>query len=189
MIESWDRLDSRPQADYGIQRVRCDRVRRPRTGKAHDFLVLEMPEWTNVVADTPERRVVLIRQYRHGNGRVGLEIPGGVVDAGDPSPAATARRELSEETGYRAGEVLLQGRVAPNPAIQNNGCHTFLALDARPGSGQRLDAGEDIEVEEVPLDRIPALILDGSIEHGLVVAAFHFLDLFRRRHPDTLGLP
>lgn len=187
MLQPWHRLDSRPDADYGILRVRRDRVRSPRTGTEHDFVVLEVPDWTNIVAVTDEQRVVLIRQYRHGSGRIGLEIPGGVVDADDVSLAAAATRELVEETGYRAREVIAIGRVAPNPAFQNNHCHTFLALGAQAEVGQRLDAGEDIEVEEVPLDRIPGLVADGSIDHGLVVAAFHFVELFRQRHPGLLG--
>ncbi len=181
MVESWEHLGSQPAIDYGILRLRRDRRRSPRTARAHEVIVLEMPDWTNVVAVTPAQEVVLIRQFRHGMGVVELEIPGGVVDAADPGPLAAARRELAEETGYGATTWVAVGSVAPNPAIQNNRCHTFLALGAAPLTGQSLDTGEDIVVEKVPLADIPALIGSGAIDHGLVVAAFHFVDLYRQR--------
>ena len=92
-----------------------------------------MPDWVNVIPVTPQGKVVVIRQYRHGTGEISLEIPGGVVDAGE-SHEETARRELLEETGYTAGEIIPIGRVAANPAIQDNHMHTFLALGARAAS-------------------------------------------------------
>lgn len=175
-VQSWERLGSRSLADYGYFGVRCDRARSPRTGRTHDFLVLEMGTWVNVVALTPARRVVMIRQYRHGTGQVGLEIPGGVVDPEDGSPMEAARRELLEETGYGARDFVSLGSVAPNPALQDNRCHSFLAIDAAPAGEQALDAAEDIAVEEVALDVVPDLVRSGHVNHGLVVVAFYLLD-------------
>ena len=93
MVHEWPRLESEELSDYRVFRVRRDRRRSPRTGESHDFYVLEMPEWINILAVTPEGGVVLIHQYRHGTARVSLEIPGGVIDPGDASPAEAARRE------------------------------------------------------------------------------------------------
>jgi 8-oxo-dGTP pyrophosphatase MutT (NUDIX family) len=186
MVDDWEYLDSQPAVDYGILRLRRDRRRSPRTRQAHEVIVLEMPDWTNVVAVTPDQEVVLIRQFRHGMGVVELEIPGGIVDPADSGPLAAARRELAEETGYGAAAWIAVGSVAPNPAIQNNRCHTFLALGAAPLTGQSLDTGEDIGVERVAVADIPALIRSGAIDHGLVVAAFHFVELYRQRCPGPL---
>jgi ADP-ribose pyrophosphatase len=186
MIAAWERLESRRLAEVRILSLRQDRVRSPRTGEVHDFYVLEMAEWINVVALTPAAKVVMIHQYRHGTGEVGLEIPGGVVEKEDHFLVAAARRELVEETGYDADEVLPLGQVAPNPALQNNRCHTFLALGARPAGAQRLDAGEDILVEEIELERIPDLIGSGRIHHGLVVAAFYHLEQYLRHNPGLV---
>ncbi len=91
----------------------------------------------NVIALTDREDVVLIRQYRHGIGEVTLEIPGGLMDADEP--LAAAKRELLEETGYRAEEWIDLGYVHPNPAIQNNRCYTFLALGAKLAGAQSLD--------------------------------------------------
>jgi ADP-ribose pyrophosphatase len=119
--------------------------------------------------------VVMIRQYRHGSHRVSLEIPGGLVEKEDPADAAI--RELAEETGYEGNSVSFLGCVSPNPALFDNLCHTYLVEGAQKTRALSLDAGEDIEVELVPLTRVPSLIANGEINHALVIAAFHFYSL------------
>lgn len=161
----WDKF-------YRVFSLRTDRARSPRTGEEHDFFILESPPWVNVIPLTPEGEVVLIRQYRHGVREVTLEIPGGLIEPGD-SPEGAARRELREETGYQAREMISLGHVHPNPAIQNNRCYTFLAIDAYPAGDQQLDDKEDIEVILKPLAEIPRLIREGQITHSLVVTAFY----------------
>jgi 8-oxo-dGTP pyrophosphatase MutT (NUDIX family) len=138
-----------------------------------EFVVLDSPDWVNVVAITEPGNVVLIEQFRHGTQAVTLEIPGGVVDPGE-TPARAAARELLEETGYEAEEVILLGSVRPNPAFLNNTCYTFLARDARRVQEQSLDEGEDITILEAPMSDIPGLIADGRIDHALVIAAFQW---------------
>jgi ADP-ribose pyrophosphatase len=152
-----------------------ERSRSPRTGVAHDFYVLHGVDWCNIVPLTEGDEVVMIRQYRHGTREVTLEIPGGMVDATDPSPLEAARRELLEETGYAADSVEPLGVIHPNPAMQRHACHTFVARGARRVSGQKFDQTEDIEVVLVPLREIPARVASGEITHALVIVAFAWL--------------
>ena len=170
--EKWKCLYRTRDHSYGIVTVRTDRAVSPRTGEAHDFFVLETPDWVNIIPVTPDHRVVLVRQYRHGTGRLTLEIPGGLVDDGD-TPESAAVRELGEETGYTSPRVSLLGTVHPNPAIQDTVCHTYLALDAVRASEPSLDDTEDIEVVLRPIESIPGLIRRGEITHALVLAAFY----------------
>lgn len=172
----WPLLESRTLGDYKVFSVRGDRTRSPRTGRPHDFYVLECADWANVVALTPERDVVLVRQFRAGTRTVTLEIPGGSVEKGETA-AAAVRRELREETGYAARTWKRIGVVHPNPAIQGNRCSTWLARGCRRVGDLIPDEGEDLAVELVPLRRIPGLIRKGLITHSLVIAAFHFLSL------------
>ena len=173
----------RPWRRLGSERLqRCtvfdlDRVRfEPPEGPAREFWVVEAPDWINVVPLTDDRRVVMVRQYRFGIDGFTLEIPGGMCDGGEP-PLEAALRELKEETGYEVRETVSLGWVHPNPAVQTNRCHTFLALGAHPAGPPQPDEDESFEVSAVPLDDIPGLIRDGTITHALVIAAFHLLSL------------
>jgi ADP-ribose pyrophosphatase len=172
----WPLISSRTLGDFRVFSVRADRTRSPRTGKPHDFYVIECSDWANVIALTPDDDVILVRQFRAGTRSITLEIPGGSVEKGE-SAAAAVRRELREETGYAARSWSRLGVVHPNPAIQGNRCSTYLAKGCRVVGDLIPDEGEDIAVELVPLRRIPDLIRKGRITHSLVIAAFHFLSL------------
>jgi 8-oxo-dGTP pyrophosphatase MutT (NUDIX family) len=175
----WKRLESETVYTCKVFSLRRDRSRSPRTGNDHDFFVLDAGDWVNIVPIRSDGRVVLIRQYRHGVADFTLEVPGGMVDATDPSPLAAARREMIEETGYDSEDVIALGQIHPNPAIQGNRCHTFLARDVERRFEPSFDTTEETEVELVPLAEIPGLVRSGRISHALVVVAFYWHDLLR----------
>jgi ADP-ribose pyrophosphatase len=175
----WRRERSEQVADCRVFKVRRDISADPRGGGAHDFYVIEAPDWVNVIALTDDGQVVLIELYRHGTGEISLEIPGGMVDPGE-SPAEAAARELLEETGYEASEVVLLGPARPNPAIQDNRIHSFFARGVVRRGEPKNDGTEQTRVRLVPVERIPALITGGKIDHALVVLAFHWLGLFEK---------
>lgn len=175
----WRRARSEQVADCRVFQVRRDASVNPRGGGEHDFYVIEAPDWINVVPLTANDEVVMIEQFRHGTGEVTLEIPGGMVDDGEDARRA-AGRELLEETGYESNtELLLLGSTRPNPAIQNNWIHTFLARDVEFRQTPVFDGTEHTAVRLVPLDQVPALIADGTITHSLVIVGFHWLMLYR----------
>lgn len=183
----WTFLRRAPVSDQRIFRVVNDHYRFEPSGVERPFVVLEGPDWINVVPLTPDGDVVLIRQYRHGVREVTLEIPGGMVDPGE-DPAAAASRELREETGFEAERIVRLGSVWPNPAIQTNACGSYLALGCRRVGEPEPDAFESIEVETRPLAEIPQLVADGTIRHALVVLAFGFLGILAPP-PGTGPLP
>jgi 8-oxo-dGTP pyrophosphatase MutT (NUDIX family) len=114
----------------------------------------------------------MIRQYRHGSKEVTLEIPGGLLDLGD-TPEEAADRELLEETGFQAEEMVKIGLVSPNPAIFSNHCYTFLARNVKKIRSPMPDQTEDIEAVLIPLSQIPELIRKGEINHAIIISAFH----------------
>jgi ADP-ribose pyrophosphatase len=175
----WRRRSSEIIADCRVFQVRRDISVSPHHGSEHDFFVLESSDWINIIPLTANDEVVMIEQYRHGSEDVTLEIPGGMVDAGE-SPVEAATREMLEETGYAAaGEVINLGKVRPNPAIHNNWIHTFLARDAQHKQAPVFESTEHTVVRLVPLANIPQLIACGAINHALVVVGFHWLALHR----------
>lgn len=158
-------------------------ARSPRTGRSHEFFGIDSADWVNVVPLTADGHVVMVHQFRHGAGRVTLEVPGGMVDPGE-SPAEAAARELLEETGYRAGRVLPLGSVNPNPALFTNRLHAFVATGAERIAEIASGATEETSVELVPRARLGALVRDGAVEHALVVAAIALFEL----QAEALGL-
>ena len=92
MIKPWPCIRSRTGNDYRIFSIRTDTTISPRTGREHDFHIIETRDWVNIIPLTPDHQVVMIRQYRQGSGEVTLEIPGGLVDP-DELPAEAAARD------------------------------------------------------------------------------------------------
>ena len=175
----WKKVREGQPRDYRIFRVREDEVEDPRNGSIHQRVLIDSPDWVNIIPVTATGQVVLIRQFRFGTWSSTLEIPGGMVEPGE-DPLRAATRELEEETGYRPVEVRALGWVHPNPALQGNRCHSYLALGCERVHGGRPDSGEDIQVELRDRADIPALIRSGEITHSLVVAAFHLDSLTPR---------
>jgi len=167
----WQTLRRGTEHDYTILRIREDQVEDPH-GRPHPRVRIDCPDWVTIVALTTAGDAVMVRQYRAGIDAETLEIPGGIVDPGE-TPEAAARRELEEETGFSAGRWVLLGVSHPNPALQSNRHHAFLALDCERVHAPRLDAGEDIRVELVPRGRLPELVRTGAITHALVLVSLY----------------
>ena len=120
------------------------------------YSVLDTSDWAIVIPVLETGRgkeFVMVRQWRHGALELSLEFPGGVLEKGE-NPEEAAKRELLEETGYRAGTLKKLGEFNPNPAIMSNHVHFFLAGDLAAPAGQSLDEDEFVEVETVPCDEV-----------------------------------
>lgn len=173
----WVCESSEAGPDLIIFRARFDRMRHPGSGKCMRAVVLESPDWVNVVAVTKAGRIVVVDQHRFGCGADTLEIPAGIVDPGE-EPLEAAKRELREETGYASSAWEYLGWVEPNPAFLDNRCHHWLARDAEKAGPPRPDDTEAIEVREMEPAEVLHELHEGRMRHALAVSALsHVMDL------------
>ncbi len=149
-----------------------------RGGDQRVAILVDAPDWINVIPILPNGEVLMVRQWRYGVAAETLEIPGGMVEP-DEEPRAAAERELLEETGYRAGQWTQLGELDPNPAFQTNRIVTYLAEELEQVGLPEGDGEEEITLDQAPLERIPEMIAEGEIRHTLVVSAFYLLGLRR----------
>ena len=177
MVEKWETIDDTFIANHRIFNVHKVRRRHRVWNKESDFVVLDSPPWVNIIPVTPDNRIVLIEQYRHGIDDITLEIPGGLVETGEV-PRVAGERECLEETGYSGnGEALLLGENQPNPAFLNNICYSYIWFGCKKIKDQKLDGNEDINTIEIPAEVLKNYILSGKIRHSLVLTAFYFYSL------------
>jgi 8-oxo-dGTP pyrophosphatase MutT (NUDIX family) len=170
-IHTRDPLKTEIAGDFEVFEVMRHEVTTPR-GLVRRCFTLEMRDWVTVVAVTEARRFVLVRQHRHGVDAETLETAGGIVDPGE-DPAAAALRELHEETGYVAETAEPLGWVHPNPALQANRCHMFLARGARDTGALACDEHEITAPVILDEAELSAAMIDGQITHALVLVALH----------------
>lgn len=154
--------------------ARRDTCETPKGKIVEPYYVLEYNDWVTCVAIAEDGRVVMVRQFRQGLGRTILEIPGGTMDATDPSPEFAARRELLEETGYDFEKITLLGSIAPNPASSNNMMHMFLATGGKKVQEQDLDENEDIEIVLMELEDVKQLLKENKILQSLHVTCLFY---------------
>lgn len=175
----WERLGRESLRDCRVFSLARVIARSPTSGQEHDFFCIDSAEWVNVVPITAAEELVLVRQFRHGSQTVTLEIPGGMIDPGE-TPEVAARRELLEETGYRAAAMRAVGAVNPNPALFGNRVHTFLAAGVERVADVCNEGVEETVVELVPVAEIQELVRSGGIDHALVLAGLYQWELARR---------
>jgi 8-oxo-dGTP pyrophosphatase MutT (NUDIX family) len=114
-----------------------------------------------------------------------LEIPGGSTHGRGEEPRLAGERELLEETGYQAREWFHCGHHFPNPALQDNRMHTFLAVGCQKVQEPCLDPYEDLIVKIQPVRAVVERLLRGEIKHSLIAASLTLtLNELKKRFPD-----
>lgn len=168
---SWlpDGAQDETLAETWLFRLRRERFRSARSGKAHDFFVTHLADGVHTIAVTPDDRVVLVSQFRAGSRRDSLETPGGLLEPGE-DPGEAGARELLEETGYAGDAPESLGILRPNPALLTMAITTVVIRNVRRIAEPQPDATEELAVELVPASEILAMIRDGRIDHAVCVA-------------------
>ena len=151
-------LSSRRGFDGALVHVRVDDVRLP-TGRVTTREVVEHPGSVAIVGVTSDGNVLLLRQSHHAINRTLLGIPAGTLEPGE-TPEACARRELTEETGYRAGRLTEVASYYTSPGYTDERMTIFHAADCEPVGGE-IDPDELIRLTPMPLDKVSRLLAPG----------------------------
>lgn len=167
-LPSWTRGATRVLAKTRILELWGVVFSHPSRKEAGEFTVIHTRDWVNVVATTPDHRMVLVRQFRYGINAPSLEIPGGIIEEGE-DPVQAGLRELREETGFMGTRARLLGSINPNPAIQNNVCHLIWVENARLQEQTAWDEHEELEILTLPIDETYRRAREGGITHSLVL--------------------
>ena len=112
----------------------------------------------------------MVEQYRHAARENFREVPGGSTDPGE-DPLVAGQRELREETGYTSATWIACGSHFPNPALQSNRMHTYLALDCVKVGEPKLDPFEDLRTFTMSARDLYDQWLDGQIRHSIISAS------------------
>ena len=136
-------------------------------GRDAEMAFIRHPGSTAVVPLLEDNTIVMEVQYRHPVGEYLLEIPAGTLEPGE-SPLNCAKRELMEETGFRAQELIKLGKIHMIPAYSDEEIHVFIAKGLTPAK-QNLDPDEIIEVVTYPLKNAVQMIDEGKITDALTI--------------------
>ncbi len=169
----WRVTSSSYVVDTEHLRLRKDRIELPDGRTIDDYYVRESRGFVVIFATTPDGRVILVRQYKHGIGKALLELPAGAIDPGE-APLQTAQREFAEETGY-AGSMEHVRTFCTDPTNADTVAHLFYAPSAQLVGEQHLGLGEDITVELATFDELRGFVRDGTIDSVTHVASIFLM--------------
>lgn len=161
-------------ADYRVFRVQKVKTQSPRNGETFEFNIIDRRDCVLLIPFTTDGRVILVEQFRPGIQAASLEFPAGVMDEGE-EPVGAARRELEEETGYRAQKFEIVGDVFQDPALLNTRITFIAAFDCAPTGEKQQDDAEDVHTQLRSIEEVDQLIADGTIKHSVVIAAWHMV--------------
>ena len=182
MIIEPGRLASRKVYKGKVISVDLDSVRFP-NGETGELEMVRHPGASAVVpfldpVESEDPRVVLIRQYRYAAAGFVFEIPAGRLDR-DESPETCAHRELREETGYSAGELIHLTTFYTTPGFTDERIHVFAATGLDAGEAQK-ESDEILDLAVMPLSEAVAMIRDGRLVDGKSMVGLLFARFFLR---------
>ncbi len=149
-----------------IIKVQVDTVQLP-DGKVAKREVVRHPGAVVILPLTDQGEVVMVRQYRHATGEILLELPAGKRDAGE-EPLTCARRELEEETGFRAAKWRVLFSFYTSPGFCDELLYLVLAKGLQKGEAHP-DDGEFIDAVTMPLDQVRQMALAGEFKDAKTV--------------------
>lgn len=165
-MKKWEILESKIIVQNQWITIKSDRCITQRGIEIPEYYWLEGNHYVVIVGTTNDNKVVMVEQYRHGINEILLEYPAGLIEEGEDIVEA-ARRELLEETGYYAQDIVFERVLYPHEAISNKKGYLFFARNLVDTGHQILDETEEIDIRLVDFDQ-----LDDMIEKGELIGAY-----------------
>ena len=168
-----------PQILLQGKRFRIERVVQTASdGTEHAREIVRHPGAVAILPILDDGRVCFVENYRVAVQQRLVELPAGTLEPGE-IPLDTARRELAEETGYRAGQIRLLATFTMSPGILDEKMFVYLATSLEPGP-MALEAGEDIRVQLKTWEEALEMVQDGRIHDAKSVAGLLYYQAFGR---------
>ncbi len=183
-ISDHEVLSSEQVFDGRVVKLYLDRVRLP-DGREVTWERVAHPGAVGLVPLEADGRVVMVRQYRHAVRGVLLEIPAGKLDSGQ-TPEATARRELAEEVGLRAGELVKLAEFYNSPGFSGEYFHLYLARDLSRVEG-RAEPDEFLEVVRLGLDEGLEMVSTGRIRDAKSIIGLALTRMYLKGEVEAFG--
>ena len=176
---NWKKLSSEYLSKHPYFTARKDVCQTPGGKMVDSYYVVELPSTVCALAITKEGNVLMERQYRHPLEETIIELPGGFADPNE-EPLVAIERELLEETGYEFSSIDYLGKVSANPGVLSGYTYLYLARGGKKVASQSLDANEEIELLQIPLEAVRSMLEKNEIVQALHVScllyAFKKLD-------------
>lgn len=183
--KKWKIVESEYIINNKWLRLKKEKCLLPNSTIINDYYVTEKNDAVMIFAVTKDNKIILVSQYKHAAQDTVLELPAGYVDEKEVIEDA-AKRELVEETGYKAHSLEKIGSLFFDPTSTRGTAHIFFTNDIEKISDQKLDITEDIEVKEVSVEQLKKYLQNNEIIGGIAVgAAFIGLEKIKQMNNES----
>lgn len=161
---SWKILKSQTVLKNKFFSIKKDKCQKTDGTITNDYFTVHRPDVAIIAAFTPQKKLIMIRQYRHPVKAMDYELPAGYLEPRDTNISQAAQRELLEETGYKAEKLKKIHTAYASAGFMNNNVHFFIGFNAKKISKQNLDESEELTVHIVPWQKALKLLKQEKIK-------------------------
>jgi len=174
ILKKWKKLGKPKILAQGYnKKIERQKFLNPKSQKVEDFYLIGQNDWSIVLPITNDGKIIYVRQYKQGCDEIIIELPAGMSDHKNEKPKEVMKRELLEETGYKAQKIISFGSFFMSTRNSSARFHAFLALGCKKVAMQELDVNEEIEIGSASIKEWLKMITKGKIkEHSSIVTTF-----------------
>lgn len=158
--------------------VKEEVVQLPNSSFINDYSVVELPNVAMVFPLTHDNKVIMVKQYRHGVKKILLELPAGTYNSEREKPEEAAKRELWEETGFKADMLVYLGTIYDYPTKDRHSISIYFTDSITFEATNFKEDTENVEIVTIPFDELDTLIQRGEIAVGGTISAIYLAKVY-----------